>query len=106
MYVIVHHRFTDPPEALVRGERLIKNEGVPAGTQGLQFYPNRDGSEAICLWEADSVADVQGYVDATLGETSVNTCWQVDGDQAFADRPLGLQTASAARGSMASTETT
>jgi hypothetical protein len=101
MYVIVHHRFTDPPTAFARGEKLIKNLGVPAGTRGLQFYPNRNGSEAICLWESESVADVQGYVDAALGDASVNICWAVDADQAFADRPLGLQTAAAARGAAA-----
>lgn len=101
MYVIVHHRFTDPPTALERGVKLIKNEDVPAGTRGVQFYPNRNGSEAICLWESESVADVQGYVDDTLGDASVNVCWEVDGDQAFADRPLGLQTAAAARGTLA-----
>lgn len=98
MYVIAHHRFTDPPTAFERGVKLIKNEGVPAGTVGLQFYPSQDGSQAICLWESNSVADVQGYVDATLGDSSLNACWEVDGDQAFADRPLGLQTSAAVRG--------
>ena len=98
MYVIVHHRFTDPPTAMVRGEKLIKNEGVPAGSRGLQFYPNRNGSEAVCLWESESVDDIQGYVDDTLGDASVNQCFEVDGEHAFSDRPLGLQTAAAVRG--------
>lgn len=98
MYVIVHHSFSDPPTAAARGVKLIKNQGVPSGTRGLQFYPNRNGSEAICLWESESVADVQDYVDDTLGDASVNLCWEVDGDHAFADLPLGLQTAAAARG--------
>ena len=31
----------------------------------------------------------------------MNVGWEVDGDQAFADRPLGLQTATAARGALA-----
>ena len=98
MYVIVHHRFTNPPSALERGMKLIKNEDAPAGTTGLQFYPSRDGSQAVCLWDSDSVTDIQRYVDDTLGDASVNTCWEVDGDQAFADRPLGLQTSAAVRG--------
>jgi hypothetical protein len=44
----------------------------------------------ICLWEADSVDAVQRYVDTTLGPTSVNTSYEVNAEQAFADRPLGL----------------
>lgn len=39
MYVVVQHRITDPQTAFARGERLIKNEGAPAGVRGLQFYP-------------------------------------------------------------------
>jgi hypothetical protein len=98
MYVIVHHRFTNPASAFERGMKLIKNEGAPAGTTGLQFYPSRDGLQAICLWDSDSVTDIQAYVDDTLGDASVNTCWEIDGDHAFADRPLGLPTSAAVRG--------
>ena len=90
MYVVVQHTFKDPQTAFSRGERLIKNEGVPTGVRGLQFYPARDGSGATCLWEADSVEDVQGYVDSTLGDSSDNLCYRVDAEQAFAEQPLGL----------------
>ena len=62
MYVVVQHRFNDPAVALARGERLINNDGAPAGVRGLQFYPH-DGAVATCLWEAPSVEAVQAYVD-------------------------------------------
>ena len=90
MYVVVQHTFKDPQTAFSRGERLIRNEGTPTGVRGLQFYPARDGSGATCLWEADSVVDVQGYVDSTLGDSSDNLCYEVDAEQAFAEQPLGL----------------
>jgi hypothetical protein len=90
MYVVVQHKFSDPETAFSRGERLIKNEGAPAGVRGLQFYPAKDGSGATCLWEADSIEDVQGYVDATLGDASENLCYEVDAEQAFARQPLGI----------------
>ena len=90
MYVVVQHQFTDSQTAFSRGEKLIKNEGAPAGVRGLQFYPSRDGSLATCLWESDSVEAIQQYVDSTLGDSSVNTCYEVDTEQAFAERPLGL----------------
>jgi hypothetical protein len=97
MYVITHHRFIDPPSAFARGEKLIKNEGAPTGVNGLQFYPSADGSEAVCLWEAPSVESVQEYVDSTLGDSSKNPCFEVDSQQAFADRPSGLQESAAVR---------
>ena len=93
MYVVVQHEIKDPSTAFPRGEKLIRNEGAPAGVQGLQFYPSRDGLAITCLWEAPSVAAVQGYVDSTLGDSSVNTCYEVDADQAFSRHPLGLREA-------------
>jgi hypothetical protein len=80
-----------------RGEKLIKNEGAPPGVRGLQFYPSQDRSVATCLWEADSVESVQEYLDSTLGDSSLNTCYEVNANQAFAERPLGLQTPDAVR---------
>ena len=97
MYVIVLHRFVDPPTAFVRGEKLVMNEDAPPGVRGLQFYPATDGTMATCLWESGSVESIQEYVDSTLGDSSVNTCYEVDPEQAFAEQPLGLQTPSAIR---------
>jgi hypothetical protein len=90
MYVVVQHQITNQQTAFSRGERLIKNEGAPPGVRALQFYPSRDGSAVTCLWEADSVESVQGYVDSTLGDSSKNTCYEVNANQAFAERPSGL----------------
>jgi hypothetical protein len=97
MYVLVQHRFSDPQTAFARGARLIKNEGAPTRVRGLQFYPARDGSGATCLWEADSVEDIQRYVDSTLGDSSENLCYEVDAEQAFARQPLGIAESAAIR---------
>jgi hypothetical protein len=97
MYVVVQHRFIDSAMASSRGRKLIQNEGAPSGVRGLQFYPSTGGSAAVCLWEAPSVKSVQTYVDSTLGDSSENSCFEVNIDQAFADRPLGLQESAAVR---------
>ena len=91
MYVAVIHRFVDPPTAFARGEKLVKNEGAPAGARGLQFYPASNGSMATCLWEAPSVEAIQEYVDTTLGESSENTVYEVDAENAFSRQPLGIR---------------
>jgi hypothetical protein len=96
MYVVVLHRITNAQAAFSRGERLMKNEGAPAGVRVLQFYPSRDRSTVTCLWEAPSVGPVQEYVDATLGDSSENTCYDVDSDFAFARQPLGVRESAAA----------
>jgi hypothetical protein len=90
MFVVVQHRLSDAPAAFARGERLQRGEGAPQGTRVLQFYPSQDGTLVTCLWESGSVADVQSYVDATLGDTSVNLCYPVEVTAAFAEAPKGL----------------
>jgi hypothetical protein len=97
MYVVVQHQIRDREAAFSRGERLISNEGAPAGVRALQFYPSAEGSAVTCLWEAGSVDEVRGYVDATLGDSSLNACYEVDAEMAFADRPLGLPASPAVR---------
>ena len=97
MYVVVQHQIKDPQTAFSRGEKLIKNEGAPTGARVLQFYPSREGSAVTCLWEADSVAAIQDYVDSTLGDSSINTCYEIEAEQAFAERPLGLPASPAIR---------
>jgi hypothetical protein len=91
MYVVVQHRIKNPQVAFARGEALVKNEGAPAGVHGLQSYPSRDGSAVTCLWHAPSVDAVQGYVDSVLGDSSENTCYEVDADQAFSQQPSGIR---------------
>jgi hypothetical protein len=90
MYVIVLHEIKDAETAFARGEKLMKGEGAPAGTRVLQFYPSTDASTVVCLWESSSIDAVQKYCDATLGTSSVTTSFEVNADQAFSERPLGL----------------
>src|SRR5262245_44006804 len=90
MYVVVQHQIQQPETAFARGEKLKLGEGAPAGARALQFYPSTDGSTVVCLWEAGSVADVQQFCDTTLGDSSINTSYEVDSGHAFSDRPLGL----------------
>ena len=90
MLVVAQHTLTDPPTALARGERLQHGEGAPNGTRVLQFLPSADGKLVTCLWESDSVDDVQSYVDETLGDASVNLCYAVAETAAFAETPAGI----------------
>jgi hypothetical protein len=90
MYVVVQHTIKDPQVAFERGERLVKNEGAPAGAVGLQFFPAQDGSAVTCLWEAPSVEAIQQYVDDTLGDASDNHCYAVNAEQSFSSRPVGI----------------
>ena len=96
MFIVLQHRITNPQTAFARGQNLLDGNGVPYGTRVLQFYPSRDRSTVICLWEAPSAGVVQKYVDSTMGDSSDNSCFDVDSEFAFARQPLGLRESAAA----------
>ena len=96
MYVVAQHEIQDQEQAFQRGDRLQVDDGAPEGVRVLQFLPATDGSKVTCLWEARSVQEVQGYVDEVLGEASINICYEVAAEPAFAERPIGLATSALA----------
>jgi hypothetical protein len=90
MFIVVQHTLTDPPSAFARGERLKRGDGAPRGSRVLQFLPSQDGTLVTCLWEGDSVEDVQSYVDEVLADASSNLCYPVEASAAFAEAPAGI----------------
>jgi hypothetical protein len=79
MKVGVIHRISDPEAAQSQGQALF---GEHEGIKVLQFCPSQDFTAATCIWEADSVDAVRDVVDSTLGETSEQTYFAVDTEQA------------------------
>jgi hypothetical protein len=90
MYTVVLHDIADPEAAFARGQQLMANEGAPHGTRVLQFYPSLDHTQVTCLWESDSVASLQDYVDAVLGDSSVNTATRSIPSRRFPSAPRRL----------------
>jgi hypothetical protein len=79
MKVGVIHRISDPEKAQSQGQSLFEaHEGVRL----LQFCPSEDFRTATCIWEADSVDAVRDLVDPTLGDTSEQTYYTVNTEQA------------------------
>ena len=79
MKVGVIHRISDPETAQSSGQALFDpHEGV----QLLQFCPSEDFSAATCIWEAESIDAVRELVDPTLGESSQQTYYAVNTEQA------------------------
>jgi hypothetical protein len=83
MYVAVVHHIKDPQAMFSRGERLIDPSNAPPGVVPRQFCPSKDVSAATCVWEAGAVDDVRDYVDATLGDSSDNSYYEIDAEYAL-----------------------
>lgn len=78
MFVVVHHTITDPETAFSRGQNLLTGAGAPPGVRVKEFYPSRDKADVFCLWVGNSLDEVRGYVDSTLGDSSRNAYFEID----------------------------
>ncbi len=83
MYVGVIHEVKDMEVMASRGEGLGDPRNAPPGARPRQFFPSVDGSAATCLWEANSIADVQEYIDTTLGDSSEQSYFEVSPQHAI-----------------------
>ena len=50
-----------------------------------QILPNEDGTQAVCLWEADSLDQVRDFVEEAAGHASITRFFPV-----AAERAVGL----------------
>jgi hypothetical protein len=88
IYVVAKHRIKDAEKFFSLSQLAAEN--APAGVYRRQFFPSRDNTEAVCLWEADSVEAVRDYLDSLTDETSENAYLQVSTEHAIGiPEPIG-----------------
>ena len=81
MYVIALHNITDADGFWAAAGPAI--ESLPAGTTLHGMFPEQDGSNAVCLWEAESVDSVRSLVEGAVGAFSQNEYYPVAAAQAM-----------------------
>ena len=82
MYVVAMHRILDPEKFFSMDAEEV-SAGGPPGVQGRMFFPNTDGSTAVCLWEADSIDSVRDYLDPATEGVAENTYFEVNAEVAM-----------------------
>jgi hypothetical protein len=66
MYVVVNHEINDTSRFWATAQSATA--GLPAGLKIIHTFPSANGRKAVCVWEADSVEAVRGFLDpATAG---------------------------------------
>jgi hypothetical protein len=82
MYVAIVHRVKDAQAFLSQGDDLAEPSNAPPGVLPRQFCPSKDLTAATCVWEAGSVDAVRDYVDSTLRDSSDNTYFEINTENA------------------------
>ena len=77
MHVVAQHRILDRERFASMDPKDVALGGPP-GVRALTFYPSRDRSAAICLWEAPSVEAVREYLDPVTAGVAENSYFAVE----------------------------
>jgi len=80
MFVVVEHTITNPG---VFFGLVSKAAEAPSGIKALQFFPSMSKDRAVCLWEANSVEAVKGFLEPLSAPSSRNTYYTVDSANAM-----------------------
>ena len=80
MFVVVEHTITDPDAFFALAARVAE---APSGIKGLQFFPSISKNRAVCLWQANSIEALKGFLEPLSAQSSRNTYYEVDSTKAM-----------------------
>jgi hypothetical protein len=88
MFIVVEHTITNPDAFFGLAARVGE---APSGIKALHFFPSMSKDRAVCVWEANSVDALKGFLEPLSSESSRNIYYAVDSTKA-----MGLPTLAAA----------
>ena len=81
MYIAIVHDIHDADAFQARARNDVFP--LPEGLHVHHFFPATDQGEAVCLYEAPSVAAVRDHLDPSLGDSSTQRYFPVAEDHAM-----------------------
>ncbi len=81
MLVIAHHNIHDTESFWNITQEKMKK--LPKELKLHAVYPSADLRTGTCIWEADSVHEIQTFIDEYSGRFSNNLCYEVNAEESF-----------------------
>ena len=77
MLVIAQHtHITDPAAFWAKAQTVTTT--APAGCSVYSVFPSQDGKSGTCVWEANSVNELQQFLDTASEGMATNFCYEVN----------------------------
>jgi hypothetical protein len=80
MFIVVEHTITNPDVFFGLAAKVGE---APSGIKALQFFPSVSKDRAVCVWQANSVDHLKGFLEPYSAGSSRNTYYAVDGTKAM-----------------------
>ncbi|HEX8314450.1 MAG TPA: hypothetical protein VF609_05645 [Flavisolibacter sp.] len=78
MYIIAHHDITDTEDFWASAQRNLPKLPEAGVNRVVSVFPNQAMDKCTCIWEADSIENLQKYLREKVGGSSTESCYQVN----------------------------
>lgn len=78
MIILVNHKISDPATFWKAAQDNLPNLPEANVKRVMQALPNSDMTVATCLWEAENIETLDAYLRSKVGNTSVDTYYEVN----------------------------
>ena len=83
MFISVHHRIKNPSEFWAAAQKSLPNLPEPGVKRVCNVFPATNGTEATCIWEADSIDALNQYLRSKVKDWSEESYFEINAAQAM-----------------------
>lgn len=78
MYIVVNHTISNTEDFWTLAQKHLPNLPEGGVRRVLNIFPNQTMEVCTCVWEADSIQNLEQYFSEKLGNASSQTCFQIN----------------------------
>lgn len=78
MIIVVNHQINNPTDFWASAQKSLPELPVAGVKRIMQVMPNKDMNEATCVWEADSIEQLDTYLRSKVHEWSKETYYELN----------------------------
>ena len=78
MIIVVNHKISNPQEFWAAAQRNLPLLPASGVKRVIQVLPNKDKTEATCVWEAETIAALDVYLRRKVFDWSTDTYFELN----------------------------
>ena len=78
MIIVVNHKVNNPQEFWASAQKSLPELPAQGVQRILQVMPNGDMTEATCVWDADSIDQLDSYLRSKVSDWSKETYYELN----------------------------
>ena len=78
MYILVSHTINSPAEFWGYTQKYLLNISGDGVQKLISVFPNENMDQCTCIWEADSIEELDEYIRNKIGNTSKDSYYQIN----------------------------